>query len=606
MKKISYMLWAFAVLALTSISCNKEVPKEKNAELPELISIIPVSGEVGTTVLISGNNFSTVLSENKVTFDDVEAKVVSATSTRLTVTAPAHAEGESQVSVSVKGQKLEGLKFSFVVLKPLELKVMSISPSSAYVGDEVSILGENFSSELAEMSVKFDGVPAILKSSSDSEIKLIVPEHPRGQVDVSVERGESKAKISFTYVELSIFSNLPTEGGEGTEVVISGEGFSEKLSDNKVYVGELELLVKSASANSLTVVMPKLEGGKYKFLIKVKGREVSGGSFEVARMFFVETFAGKAVQGTSDGVGKDAVLGIIQHLSVAPDGKIWFTQRGGAAKDAIRALDPYTKEVSTIVPPDNALLSNSHPWGGAFNSKGEFFIAGKAKGKVFKVGLDKSLVEVVLPAHTLTTNPMCVLFDSKDNLYLLNRGVGTSAKPSYISVFDKDLNLVKDVPVLLFAEHMAWNKDKNGILIGSTGIPFGIHELSLEDGSCKTLAGDSNKPTKDNYTDGESGNPLSSKIGSIEGIYAAKDGKIYFSDITAATVRVLVPDETGDYAKATVKTIAGVPFSAVVPGVDGVATNSKFKYPCGIVELPDASLLVAGGTGFDIRRIYYK
>ena len=384
-------------------------------KVPELVSIIPVSGEIGSTVLISGNNFSSVLSENKVYFDDVEAKVVSSTPTRLTVTAPAHAEGESQVSVSVKGQKLQGLKFSYVVLKPLELKIISISPSSAYVGDEVSILGENFSSELAEMSVKFDGVPATLKSSSNSEIKVTVPEHPRGLVDVSVERGESKAKISFTYVELSIFSNLPTEGGEGTEVVISGEGFSEKLSDNKVYVGDLELTVKSASLNSITVVMPKLEGGKYKFRIDVKGREVVGGSFEVAQQLFVETIAGKGVQGTTDGVGKDAVLGIIQHLSVAPDGKIWFTQRGGAGKDAIRSLDSATKEVSTIVPPDNALLSNSHPWGGAFNSKGEFFIAGKAKGKVFKVGLDKSLVEVVLPAHTLTTNPMCILFDSKDN-----------------------------------------------------------------------------------------------------------------------------------------------------------------------------------------------
>lgn len=602
MKKYIYILFAFAAL----FSCNKDIPKSEETKNPELVSIIPVSGEVGTTVLISGNNFSKVLLENKVTFDDVEAKVVSATSTRLIVIAPNHPEGESQVSVTVRGQKLRGLKFSYVILKPLELKVIGINPSSAYAGDEVTILGENFSSEVAEMSVKFDGVPAIVKSSSNNEIKVTAPEHPRGRVDVSVERGEAKAKVSFTYVELSIFSNIPTEGGEGTEVVISGEGFSEKLSDNKVYVGDVELTVKSASLNSITVVMPKLEGGKYKFRVNVKGRELVGGSFEVARQFFVETLAGKGVQGTTDGIGKDAVLGIIQSLSIAHDGKIWFTQRGGAGKDAIRSLDPATKEVSTIIATDNVLLSNSHPWGGAFNSKGEFFIAGKAKGKVFKVGLDKSLVEVVLPAHTLTTNPMCVLFDSADNLYLLNRDAGTSAKPSYISVFDKDLNLVKDVPVLLFAEHMAWNKDKTGILIGSTGIPFGIHEVSLEDGSYKTLAGGSDKPTKDNYTDGESGNPLSAKIGSIEGIYAAKDGKIYFSDITAATVRVVIPGEAGNYATATVKTIAGVPFSAVVPGVDGVATNSKFKYPCGIVELSDASLLVAGGTGFDIRRIYYK
>lgn len=84
------------------------------------------------------------------------------------------------------------------------------------------------------------------------------------------------------------------------------------------------------------------------------------------------------------------------------------------------------------------------------------------------------------------------------------------------------------------------------------------------------------------------------------------EGNLWFSDVTTATVRVLVSGEGGDYTKGTVKTRAGMNFVPKYPGVDGLGTNAGLKYPCGLLPMPDGSMLLADGTGFTIRRIYSK
>jgi len=58
---------------------------------PTITSINPVSGPVGTIVTINGTNFNSTASGNTVFFGAVKATVISATSTQLTVSAPAEA-----------------------------------------------------------------------------------------------------------------------------------------------------------------------------------------------------------------------------------------------------------------------------------------------------------------------------------------------------------------------------------------------------------------------------------------------------------------------------------------------------------------------------------
>lgn len=607
MKRIILIL-QMALLLVGAASCSDSETGNGLAAEPELISIIPVSGASGCTAIISGVNFAAEQSANKVLLDGQEAQVVSSSKNRIQIVTPEHADGKVDVKVSVNGKEVSGLDFTYVTLADPEIKITALRPSFGFVGDNVTIIGENFSDELADMSVTFDGVKANILTTSSSALSVTAPEHARGRVTVEVKNGAKTAVAEFTYVELMVEKSTPSEGGAGTIVTIYGEGFSEELANNVVMVGDQVLTVTEATATTLKVEMPALGTGTYTFTVKVGERVCTGGSFTVAPLWYVETVAGSSVRGTMDGIGKAANLETVQHLAMGPDGKVWFTSRGGAGKDAIRTLDPKTWEVKTVIGTDNKLINNTHLWGSTFDSKGNYYATGKAAGKVFKIAAGTNEISVLpLPAHKLTSNPMCVLTDAQDNLYLLNRDAGTEAKPSYISVYDKNLVLKHDWPVKLFAEHMAWNKDKTKLFIGTTGVSFGIFEFDPATGEMKKIAGTENKPTNAaNTTDGEPGNPLTATIGQVEGIAVDAEGNLWFSDVTTATVRVLVPGEGGDYTKGTVKTRAGMNFVPKYPGVDGLGTNAGLKYPCGLLPMPDGSMLLADGTGYTIRRIYSK
>lgn len=591
-----------ALLLVGAASCSDSESGNGLAAEPELISIIPVSGASGCTAIISGVNFAAEQSANKVFLDGQEAQVVSSSKNRIQIVTPEHADGKVDVKVSVNGKEVSGLNFTYVTLAEPEVKITALRPSFGFVGDNVTILGENFSDELADMSVTFDGVKANILTTSSSALSVTAPEHARGRVTVEVKSGAKTAVAEFTYVELMVEKSTPSEGGAGTIVTIYGEGFSEELANNVVMVGDQVLKVTESTATTLKVEMPALGTGTYTFTVKVGERVCTGGSFTVAPLWYVETVAG-SVQGTKDGIGKEAKLEIVQHLAMGPDGKVWFTSRGAKDKNAIRTLDPKTWEVKTVIGTDNALINNTHLWGSTFDSKGNYYVAGKAAGKVFKIAAGTNEISVLpFPAHKLTSNPMCVLTDAQDNLYLLNR-----ANPSYISVYDKNLVLKHDWPVNLFAEHMAWNKDKTKLYIGTSGAPFGIFEFDPATGEMKKIAGTKDKPASAAATtDGEPGNPLTATIGQIEGIAVDAEGNLWFSDVTTATVRVLVSGEGGDYTKGTVKTRAGMNFVPKYPGVDGLGTNAGLKYPCGLLPMPDGSMLLADGTGFTIRRIYSK
>ncbi len=73
-----------------------------SAPTPTIANFTPTSGPIGTTVTITGTNFSTTPSNNIVFFGATQAAVSASTSTQLTVTVPAGATYES-ISVLVNG-----------------------------------------------------------------------------------------------------------------------------------------------------------------------------------------------------------------------------------------------------------------------------------------------------------------------------------------------------------------------------------------------------------------------------------------------------------------------------------------------------------------------
>ena len=132
-------------------------------EPPVVLSFSPLEGEVGTSVTITGENFSDVPSENEVRFGGVMAEdPTSASTTSLTILVPSGARTGS-ISVAVGGQTGTS-STNFTVTAPAPAPeppvVSSFTPTSGAVGTTVTITGDNFSDMPLENEVKFGGVMA--------------------------------------------------------------------------------------------------------------------------------------------------------------------------------------------------------------------------------------------------------------------------------------------------------------------------------------------------------------------------------------------------------------------------------------------------------------
>ncbi len=136
---------------------------------PSISAFTPTSGTAGTSVTITGLNFSTTASQNTVRFNGVQATVTAATITTLTVTVPA-ATSTGKISVQV-GSLTANSATDFLVI-PV---IANFAPSSGIVGSNVTITGTNFSTTAGNNVVKFNGTVATVSAATASSLTVVVP-----------------------------------------------------------------------------------------------------------------------------------------------------------------------------------------------------------------------------------------------------------------------------------------------------------------------------------------------------------------------------------------------------------------------------------------------
>ena len=238
-------------------------------EPPVVSSFTPTEGEVGTSVTITGENFSDMPSENEVKFGGVMAAApTSASTTSLTVLVPSGARTGS-ISVAVGGQTGTSSE-SFTVTAPAPAPeppvVSSFTPSEGVVGTSVTITGDNFSATPSENEVRFGGVMAAAPTSaSATSLTILVPSGARtGSISVAVGGQTGTSSENFTVTAPApapappvVSSFSPTEGVVGTSVTITGDNFSATPSENDLrFGGVMAAAPTSASTTSLTVLVP--------------------------------------------------------------------------------------------------------------------------------------------------------------------------------------------------------------------------------------------------------------------------------------------------------------------------------------------------------------
>jgi PKD repeat protein len=157
---------------------------------PGITSVTPMSGPVGTSVDIRGDNLTGATS---VTFGDTAATFTVDSDSELHTTVPSGATNSYIRVVTPIGSATLGSLFLVTAPAPT---VSSFSPTTGPAGTSVDIRGSNFT---AATAVSFNGTAASFTFESDSELYATVPEGATsGPISVRTPKGTGASSSSFT------------------------------------------------------------------------------------------------------------------------------------------------------------------------------------------------------------------------------------------------------------------------------------------------------------------------------------------------------------------------------------------------------------------------
>lgn len=346
-------------------------------------------------------------------------------------------------------------------------------------------------------------------------------------------------KYVANVTELSLVRMDPESGYSGAIVKVLGRNFSEKAKDNVVLIGGKEAKVLDANKWDLTIVVPENDPAEYEVQVTTPKGTAGGIKFlykeKPEHVYLASIYAGKVgTNASEDGVTTSATFSSPEGIIPAGDGSYYILQRGSFA---IRKMDSFGRV--TTVKTSGAELH--HPWQGAVAPSGELYFCNKSVNQLVK--MDAAGVVKVVSGFTLN-NPMGVKFDSDGFGYLSNRNGG-----QVIKFKDDAVVKIYSIPMPTCSAVDAAGR----VIVGTDD--SGYLYMIDKDGEIKQIAGEGN--AKGSKGDGVPGDLLGkSTIGKVNGIWCAKDGALYFCDVTAQAVRKLTPGAGGDYSKGKLETIA--------------------------------------------------
>jgi IPT/TIG domain/Bacterial Ig-like domain (group 2)/Kelch motif/Galactose oxidase, central domain len=217
---------------------------------PNISSLSPTFGIVGTTVTINGSNFGATQGTSSVSFNGTLATVTSWNSAQIIVTVPT---GAASGNVTVTATGVTGTAAYFAVTGP---HISSVSTSSAQIGQQIVVKGSFFGATQGSSTIAFNGVPATGTFYwSDQEIDPIVPSGATtGHLTVTVN-GATADGGSFTIIPAPVIVSVsPGSAVVGTPVTIGGNNFGTSVGE--VYFCGWTTSVTSWSSTSIVLPVP--------------------------------------------------------------------------------------------------------------------------------------------------------------------------------------------------------------------------------------------------------------------------------------------------------------------------------------------------------------
>ncbi|GAB3871820.1 hypothetical protein GCM10028824_21480 [Hymenobacter segetis] len=214
---------------------------------PTVTSFTPATGAVGSTVVITGTNFTAA---SQVTFAGTSAPVYSVNSpTQITVVVPIGAVTGPIAVTTPLGTGTSATNFTI----PAAPAITSFTPTIGVPGTVVTITGTNFT---GTTRVTFNGTVApVFTVVSATQITVTVPTGATtGLITVTTPNGIAVSTTRFTLQVPVITSFTPTSGPVGTLVTITGNYFTGATQVS--FNGTVATTFTVVSATQITVVVP--------------------------------------------------------------------------------------------------------------------------------------------------------------------------------------------------------------------------------------------------------------------------------------------------------------------------------------------------------------
>ena len=163
------------------------------------------------------------------------------------------------------------------------VSVIEFTPNRGVVGTPVTIYGTGFSVTPGQNAVQFNGVTAVVTSSTATEIVTSVPAGATtGPISVTTSTGNASSATSFVVGESespTITGFSPTIGTVGTAVTITGTNFDPAFQNNKTKFSLTHAANTAGTSTTLQTNVPAGAGSGHITVITPVGSATSSGDF---------------------------------------------------------------------------------------------------------------------------------------------------------------------------------------------------------------------------------------------------------------------------------------------------------------------------------------
>ncbi|WP_256009830.1 IPT/TIG domain-containing protein [Desertivirga xinjiangensis] len=184
-----------------------------------------------------------------------------------------------------------------------EFKIAGYYPNSGNAGTLVTIEGQGFGSDISQYSASISGKSVEVISATTTALVVRMPE---GGVSgaLSLKYDMQNFEIGhYTYQDLSVTTVFPSNGPAGSQIRITGEGFSSTDGPATVFINGKPALVVSLSDNIIVAEVPE-DAGFGPVMVKVNGKEAQGQNFTYQAISSIKPLTGgKNTRVTITGTG---------------------------------------------------------------------------------------------------------------------------------------------------------------------------------------------------------------------------------------------------------------------------------------------------------------